>query len=189
MNNTGANQGNREVSAQDVAHLRLIRANVRTFMQQAAEFCGPGSARLLDVAPQAHEGARPFFPVAVDVETFDIDPRSGATHLGDLCRHNAFLSDESFDYVVCTEVLEHTLQPFAAVAELRRVLKAGGLLFLSVPFNFRIHGPLPDCWRFTEHGLRALLGEWEIVQLSAIETEDRFLMPVHYTVIARKPAR
>jgi hypothetical protein len=46
---------------------------------------------------------------------------------------------------------------------------------------------LPDCWRFTEHGLRALLRDWQILELNAIDTQDRALMPIQYTVVARKP--
>jgi SAM-dependent methyltransferase len=81
------------------------------------------------------------------------------------------------------------LQPFDAVNEIRRILKPGGVVIVSTPFNFRIHGPLPDCWRFTEHGLRALFKDYEIISLDALEEEDRFLMPIHYTLIARKYIR
>lgn len=175
------------VSAQDIEHLRLIRANVSQFLRRIGGQYGVGSARVLDIAPQIHEGARPYFPSSVTVETFDIDPASGATWIGDICTHNAALSDGSFDLIVCTEVFEHVLQPFAAAAELRRLLRPEGLLFVTVPFNFRIHGPLPDCWRFTEHGLRALFHNWEIIELQAMETPARFLMPIHYTLIVQKP--
>lgn len=175
------------VSAQDLEHLRLIRENVRRFMTAAARDYGQGQDRLLDIAPQDHDGARPFFPPAVTVETFDIDPAAQATYTGDICKHNAGIPDERFDLIVCTEVLEHTLQPFHAAAELRRLLRPGGHLFITTPFNFRIHGPLPDCWRFTEHGLRALFSHWEIVRLDSLLTPDRFLMPIHYTLVARKP--
>jgi SAM-dependent methyltransferase len=41
--------------------------------------------------------------------------------------------DASFDYVVCTEVIEHTTRPSRAVAELARVLRLGGTLVLSTP--------------------------------------------------------
>jgi SAM-dependent methyltransferase len=176
-----------EVSALDVAHLKAIRDNVNVLMMRAAREYGSAGGLLLDIAPQDHAGARPFFPEQVAVETLDIDPDAGCTYTGDICALNHAIPDGRFDYVVCTEVLEHTLRPFDAIAEIRRILRPGGYLFLSVPFNFRIHGPLPDCWRFTEHGLRALLRDFVILELSSLETEGRPLMPVHYTVIASKP--
>jgi len=174
------------VSQIDAEHLRIIRQNVVGFMKRAASTYATKPGRLLDIAPQVHEGARAFFPSAIVVETFDIDPNSGCTYIGDICEHNDLLPDISFDYVVCTEVLEHTLRPWDAVNEIWRILKPGGIFFLSTPFNFRIHGPLPDCWRFTEHGLRALLSGFKIVELKEMPTPDRDLMPIHYTVVAEK---
>ena len=88
--------------------------------------------------------------------------------------------------MVCTEVLEHTLNPFAAIKEIYRILKPSGVLLLTVPFNFRIHGPLPDCWRFTEHGLRELLEEFEKLEIESIDTPGWDLMPIHYTITAIK---
>lgn len=173
-------------SLMDQNFLEKIRRNIKEFMKGAAETYVEGSGRLLDIAPQVHEGARPYFPASIIIETLDINPESGCTHVGDICKHNSFIPDDTFDFVVCTEVLEHTLQPFHAADEILRILKPGGKLFLSVPFNFRIHGPLPDCWRFTEHGLRALLRDFEILELKALETDSRPLMPVQYTVVAQK---
>lgn len=176
-----------KVSAMDEAHLKAIRENVSHFVAQCGKAYDRKDAVVLDVAPQAHEGAAPYFTQA-HVETLDIDPESGATYIADLCANNdQMVPSHRFDYIVCTEVLEHTLQPFQAVDELERMLKPGGLVFASAPFNFRIHGPLPDCWRFTEHGWRTLFRRFEIVELAALETAGRFLAPVHYTLIARKP--
>ena len=112
---------------------------------------------------------------------------SGCTYIGDICKYNPVIADDSYDFIVCTEVLEHTLQPFNAVTEIRRLLKPGGLVFISVPFNFRIHGPLPDCWRFTEHGLKVLFSEFHILELESIEAPQRPLMPIQYTMVAQKP--
>jgi len=172
----------------DVKHLELIRENVPGFIRHVAEsYCSADEARLLDIAPQDHEGARPFFPDNVTIDTLDINRDSKATYIADICSTNDItIKSETYDYVVCTEVLEHTLKPFAAVEEIWRILRPGGMLFLSVPFNFRIHGPLPDCWRFTEHGLRAILEKFTVLELNSLETEDRPLMPVHYTVVAQK---
>lgn len=171
-------------SEMDVAHYAELRANVERFMQDAGKDAAPG--RLLDIAPQDHAGARPFFPDSVEIVTFDIEAESGADVIGDITMRNDTLADESFDYIVCTEVLEHVLQPFAAVAEMRRLLRPGGTVFVTTPYNFRIHGPLPDCWRFTEHGLRALFAGWQNVTVEGLETPDRPLMPIHYTLTAQR---
>jgi SAM-dependent methyltransferase len=179
----------RSVSTMDQAHLEQIRANVRRLLVRAATYAGSAPARLLDIAPQVHEGARRYFPEHVTVDTLDIDPQSGATHIADLCKTNAFLGEGFYDFVVCTEVLEHVENPFDAVAEMFRILKPGGIVFVSTPFNLRIHGPLPDCWRFTEHGLKVLFRAFEILVLEALDTPERFLMPIHYITIARKRAQ
>jgi 2-polyprenyl-6-hydroxyphenyl methylase/3-demethylubiquinone-9 3-methyltransferase len=41
--------------------------------------------------------------------------------------------DASFDSVISSECIEHTPDPVAAVAEMLRVLKPGGHLFLTTP--------------------------------------------------------
>jgi SAM-dependent methyltransferase len=47
--------------------------------------------------------------------------------------------DGSFDAVLCSEVLEHVVDPVAALAELKRVLKPGGTLILTAPFCSMTH--------------------------------------------------
>lgn len=175
----------KRVSRIDRKFLNIIRENVSAFIRR----CGKKYDKLgylLDIAPGDQEGAAPYFFKAT-IHTLDIDPCSGATYIADICKTNhRLIPNEFYDYVVCTEVLEHTLDPFSATEEIHRILKPEGLLFLSVPFNFRIHGPLPDCWRFTEHGLRVLLKKYAIVELKEIGTPGRVLTPIHYTVIAKK---
>ncbi|NBP06786.1 MAG: methyltransferase domain-containing protein [Bacteroidetes bacterium] len=91
-----------------------------------------------------------------------------------------------FDIVVCTEVLEHTTNPFGAMHEICRILKKGGLLVVSAPFDFRIHGPLPDCWRFTIHGWNELLKDFKIIKNMEVKNPRRNLMPIHYGFLAEK---
>jgi hypothetical protein len=173
------------VSELDIRKLAELRANVARFMADCGAKYDRAGFVLLDVAPQDHEGASPYFARST-IETLDIDRNSGATYIADLCATNEHIPAGRFDGIVCTEVLEHTLNPFAAVAELLRLLKTGGMAFVTTPFNFRIHGPLPDCWRFTEHGLRALFAKFEIMELNALEDPERFLMPTQYSLVARK---
>lgn len=47
--------------------------------------------------------------------------------------------DGSFDAVLCSEVLEHVGDPVAALSELKRVLKPGGMLILTAPFCSMTH--------------------------------------------------
>ncbi len=179
----------KEISQIDIKHLELLRENVIRFIKLCASQYDTDGSVLLDVAPQIHEGANPFFKKA-NIETLDIDANANTTYIADITKKNDdTIKDAYFDMVLCTEVLEHTLNPFKAVAEISRILKVGGKAFITVPFNFRVHGPLPDCWRITEHGLRALFNEeqsFKILQLDALEDEERFLMPIHYTLIAEK---
>lgn len=55
-------------------------------------------------------------------------------------------SDGSFDKVICSEVLEHIPDYREVITEIHRVLKAGGLLGLSVPRFF----PEWVCWRLSD---------------------------------------
>lgn len=177
----------RRVSDTDDRHYEIIRRSVVELMIVAGSFLRESSAeRVLDIAPQDHRGIGPYAPTSAQIVTLDLDAASGADIIADICETNRNLLDGFFDAVICTEVLEHVSNPFAAVQELRRVLRPGGRLFASSPFDFRIHGPLPDNWRFSEHGWKQLLRDFSSVQVSGVDNPDRFLMPIHCSVIAIK---
>jgi len=55
-------------------------------------------------------------------------------------------SDDSFDLVVCSEVLEHLHDYKDAIKEINRVLKPGGQFLASVPAEF----PEKICWFLSE---------------------------------------
>ena len=67
------------------------------------------------------------------------------------------VKSETIDCVKCTELLEHVEYPEIVIKEITRVLKDGGTLVLSVPFNFGIHGDPYDFHRFTDHKLNRML--------------------------------
>jgi len=88
--------------------------------------------------------------------------------------------DGSFDYVLCTEVLEHVSDPLAFLADLQRVLRQGGTLILTVPWSARLHHLPYDYGRFTRFGLAALL---KSTGFSGVTIEER---GNDITVIANK---
>jgi ubiquinone/menaquinone biosynthesis C-methylase UbiE len=75
-------------------------------------------------------------------------------------------SDECFDHIICTEVIEHVQDPNAFVAELRRVLKSSGTLVATMPFSARVHHEPFDYQRFTSWGLKRLFAEFRDVNIT-----------------------
>lgn len=49
------------------------------------------------------------------------------------------LDDESLDAILCVEVIEHVEDPLLVFKELSRLLKKGGKLILTAPFNSMTH--------------------------------------------------
>jgi len=54
--------------------------------------------------------------------------------------HHLPFADHEFDIIVCCETLEHTLDPAAALCELRRVAKSGATLLLTTPSYLNTYG-------------------------------------------------
>ena len=117
------------------------------------------SGRTLDLGSQQGPYAAQF-PRRVAV---DIKPGRGVHVVGDAMA--LAFADDSFDVVLCTEMLEHVPEPQRAVDEMRRVLRPGGLLLLTTRFLFPIHDAPHDYFRYTKYGLRHLLRRFDIVEL------------------------
>jgi SAM-dependent methyltransferase len=79
---------------------------------------------------------------------------------------SATFDEASFDVVVSTSMLEHTPHPWTVFDQVRRVLKPGGLFYVSVPWIFPLHGEPDDYWRFSLPGLERLFVDngFEIVE-------------------------
>jgi len=64
------------------------------------------------------------------------------------------LPDSAVDCAMATEVFEHLPNPETVMAEILRVLKPGGVLFLTVPFLWRLHTVPFDEYRYTPFSLK-----------------------------------
>lgn len=93
----------------------------------------------------------------------DLHPAAHLHLRGDA--HTLPFADDSFDTVLCTEVLEHLVEPQRAIDEIFRVLKPGGTLLLTTRFLFPIHDAPHDYFRFTKYGLRYLLRRFEELRI------------------------
>lgn len=84
------------------------------------------------------------------------------------------LENESFDSAVTFQVLEHVREPDAFMEEVSRILKAGGMLLLSVPFIWDEHEQPHDYRRYTSMGIRKLLEEHGFDVLYEYKTVNDF---------------
>ena len=65
-------------------------------------------------------------------------------------------SNETFDSILCTQVLEHVFDGNKMMNEIFRVLKPGGNIILTVPFAWELHEEPYDFFRYTKHALKQL---------------------------------
>ncbi len=80
----------------------------------------------------------------------------------------ATLKPVSYRTVVCTGVIEHTVAPFAVAWALVGMLRVGGLLVVTVPWEWPRHGdPGGDYWRFSPDGLRQLFAPTDLICLDS----------------------
>jgi len=105
-------------------------------------------------------GASPYRNLFPNRVAIDIRPQDGVDVCADA--HMLPFRDNSFEIVLCTEVLEHVHNPQILVDEAYRVLKRGGRCILSTRFCYPIHDAPNDLYRFTRYGLEYLFKKWEI---------------------------
>ena len=70
--------------------------------------------------------------------------------------HDMPIADGAFDAVLCTQVLEHLEWPRESVREMCRVLRPGGVLFLTAPMAQGEHQVPYDYFRYTSYGLKSI---------------------------------
>lgn len=121
--------------------------------KQVQEYSHYIKGRVLDVGAGGFSRYQQFFTydkyVKMDVEKNDnIDIVGRAEEIP--------VEDESFDSVVCTQVLEHLKNPNQAVSEIYRILKKGGYCLITVPQINELHEEPHDYFRYTNFGIIAM---------------------------------
>lgn len=86
--------------------------------------------------------------------------------------------DNTFNYIVLGEVLEHTEEPLKILEGIVRTLKPGGILAMSVPNK---DGGTYSCeehiWSFTEESIKELLSKFGTVETFSLnENNHQFII-------------
>src|SRR3989344_1674775 len=79
--------------------------------------------------------------------------------------HDLPFADNSLDGLVSTWNIEHLIEPTKAVAEMLRVLRPDGVVFLSTNFVYPYHSSPADYYRWTKEGLLHLLSGFETLEI------------------------
>ena len=139
----------------DFLALRLLADDVGSLIARVP--AGEGVRRALDIGCDLSPYRGGLAKRGYRVETLDLTTSKGADHAG--CVERTGLGDETFDLVLCTQVLEHCDDPFRGVREIWRILRPGGCLIVSVPHVWFYHPHPSDHWRFTQEGLLKLCSD------------------------------
>lgn len=99
--------------------------------------------------------------------------------------HQLPFADETFNGVWIQAVLEHVLDPARVVAEIRRVLVSGGLVFATIPFMQQVHEGAYDFTRFTMSGHRWLFRSFELIAAGVTQgAGTAFFWSIRYLIRA-----
>ena len=100
-------------------------------------------------------------------KTLDISEEIHPDIVDDICHSQ--LADASVDGIIAKSVLEHVVNPKAAVDEMYRILKPRGKFLGYVPFLHKYHGTqrYRDYYRFTIDAIELLFGAFTLLEVQA----------------------
>ena len=132
------------------------RTYLHRFLARAGEEVRPGQ-RVLD-AGSGRAPYRKLFGHAA-YETADFVAVKGKKYRKPdyVCDLATIPSRTRGSTMLLTQVLEHLPEPAVVLAELHRVMKPGGTLWLTAPLFYAEHERPYDFYRYTRYGLQHLL--------------------------------
>ncbi len=74
---------------------------------------------------------------------------------------NLPIKNNTIDFIILTEVIEHIYAPDIAIEECYRVLKKGSKILFTIPFMYGIHLE-NDYFRLTEYGIKKLCEKYNL---------------------------
>ena len=83
--------------------------------------------------------------------------------------------NETWDYVITDQCLEHVKHPWIAVKEMYRILKRGGTVICTTCSYNPLHNVPIDCYRFFPDGMKALFEEFSNVKVDTWGSKEAII--------------
>jgi len=122
----------------------------------------PPNPVVYELGSKGERGRNGLAPVPKDATLVCVDIEAGPDVDLVADAHDLHMvPDASVDLVNCLNVLEHVRYPHKVMGEIHRILKPGGLVYISVPFIFPFHADPDDFYRFSKNGILILCENFE----------------------------
>lgn len=83
--------------------------------------------------------------------------------------------NETWDYIITDQCLEHVKHPWIAVNEMYRILKKGGKVICTTCSYNPLHNVPIDCYRFFPDGMKALFEDFSDVKVDTWGSRDAII--------------
>lgn len=123
----------------------------RFVKEVSGKYCGKGR-KIIDIGAGICQYENYFKNLKYFSQDIENNPQKSIDYIGNI----ETLPSDSFDYILCTQVLEHLEDPNLAFKNFHRILKKNGKVFLTTIMTFEAHSIPNDYFRFTQYGLRYL---------------------------------
>ena len=157
------------------------------FVRRVAKRYDRSGKKLIDIGSDTS----PYRKIFKNVHYFTLDIKQNNTKTIafaiDLDQGMQKIANDSFDYMLCTQVLEHLQKPHLFFSESARILKKNGRIFLTTNFIYPIHMAPHDHFRFTKFGL-ITLGEKNGFVIEHIKPQGGIFHVLSY-IISSLPIR
>lgn len=124
------------------------------------------NATIFDIGSKDNVGGEYAFgkpPINARVVCVDIEAGPGIDLVADA--HDLFMVvGGSVDCVVTVSTLGHIRYPQKVMKEIHRILRPGGILYVSVPFMFPFNNDPYDFYRFSSDGVKVLCEDFECIE-------------------------
>jgi hypothetical protein len=177
--------------------LHYVRKGAFEFLQTVKNYTIP-DGKIVEVGKSVPEGKvyeqYPQFYVNTkelvaprELVQIDIDPLTEPDICCDIIEIDKHFDTGTVGAVILMHVLEHVKKFWLVPQKLHSILVPGGLVFIQTPWNFRFHGPRPDCWRISDDGYQALFDQgFEFVSLEQYNPMNEYLHPIVMNVVLKK---